>query len=86
MSKYDKIENFIFVCKDKDCKNKGAKNIEKAFEKSIKKMNLHKNSKIIQCACTNRCKEAPVAIINTTWVGNVSVDNVDELVKRLLTQ
>jgi NADH:ubiquinone oxidoreductase subunit E len=79
--KYEKYRHFIFVCKDKDCKKAGAKDVEKAFEKSVKSQGLSKSTKVFECACTNRCKEAPVAVVNNHWVVRINPEHVDQLVK-----
>ena len=79
--KYEKFQHFIFVCKDKDCKKAGAKEVEKAFEKSIKEHGLNKITKVFECACTNRCKEAPVAIVNNHWIGNIDIKEVDKIIE-----
>lgn len=82
--KFNEIENFIFICKDKDCKKNEAKALEKAFEKSVKSLKYQKNTKILECKCTGRCKEAPVAIINNTWLGNVNPKEADNIIEQYL--
>ena len=84
--KYEKYRHFIFVCKDKDCKKAGAKDVEKAFERSIKKHQLSKSTKVFECLCTNRCKEAPVAIVNNHWMVRINPDHVDQLVESLINE
>lgn len=84
--KYDRYRNFIFVCKDKDCKKAGAKELEKSILFEIKKQGLQKSTKIIGCKCTDRCKEAPVVIINNNWIGEVSVDKIDLLIQQYIQE
>lgn len=84
--KHEKYQHFIFVCKDKDCKKAGAKDVEKAFEKSVKKHDLAKSTKVFECACTNRCKEAPVAIVNNHWIGNIEVEEIDKIIDRFFDE
>jgi len=79
--KYEKYRHFIFVCKDKDCKKAGAKEVEKAFENSVRKQQLTKSTKVFECACTGRCKEAPVAVVNNHWIVRINPDHVDQLVE-----
>lgn len=84
--KYDKYRQFIFVCKDKDCKKKGAKELEKAFEKEIKKQKFHKHTKVIECKCTGRCEQAPVAIVNNQWLGYVNPDEIGQIVDEYINE
>ena len=84
--KYEKYRHFIFVCKDKDCKKAGAKEVEKAFEKSVKQHKLTKSTKIFECACTNRCNEAPVAIVNNHWMVRINPNHTDQLVKSCIEE
>jgi len=84
MSKaHDKFTNFIFVCAGKDCKKAGAKELEKSFTIELKEKGLSKSVKILNCKCTDRCKEAPVAIVNNHWLGNVRIDQTSDLIKEL---
>ena len=84
--KDEKYKHFIFVCKGKDCKKAGAKDVEKAFEKSIKEHGLNKTTKVFECACTNRCKEAPVAVVNNHWIVRINPDHTDQLVETYIDE
>lgn len=84
--KYDKYRQFIFVCKDKDCKKKGAKDIEKAFEKSLKKQGLHKHTKVLECMCTGSCEDAPVAIVKNKWLGNVKLEDINQIIEQFIDE
>ena len=83
MSKiYDKYTDFIFVCTGKDCKKAGSKDLKKSFAMELQNKGLNKSVKMIDCKCTDRCKEAPVAIVNNHWQGNVSNDQISELIAK----
>jgi NADH:ubiquinone oxidoreductase subunit E len=79
--KHEKYRYFIFVCKGKDCKKAGAKDVEKAFEQSVKKQGLSKSTKIFECACTSRCKEGPVAVVNNHWMVRINPEHVNQIVE-----
>lgn len=82
--KFDRYRHFIFICKDKDCKKAGAKELEKLIEFEIKKQGVHKITKIITCKCTDRCREAPVVVINNKWLGNVKTDQVETVIHQYI--
>jgi len=84
--KYDKYNQFIFVCKDKDCNKNGAKGVEKAFEKAVKKHGINKHTKIIECKCTGRCEQAPVAIVNNQWLGYVKPEEASDIVQQYMNE
>lgn len=84
--KYNRYCHFIFICKDKDCKQAGAKEVEKSLGFEVKKRGLQKITKIVTSKCTDRCKEAPVIVINNNWVGNVKAGNAETLIQQFVEE
>lgn len=78
---YSHIEDFVFVCSGKDCKAEG-KSLQKAFKEALEKAGLKKKSKVIKTKCTGRCKEAPVIIIDSQWLGQVKASDAAQLVNK----
>ncbi len=85
MSKdYDKVCQFVFVCKGSDCKKKGGKQLLKSFNKTLKSTNRSKSAVVIETKCMNRCKEAPTVVVGQKWLTKVKEGEVKSIIEDYL--
>ncbi len=85
MSKdYEKVCQFVFVCKGSDCKKKGGKQLLKSFNKEIKTTTNAKSTVVLETKCMNRCKEAPVVVLGNQWATKVKENQVKQLISDML--
>lgn len=78
---YESYCHFAFICNGSDCKDKGAKDIERAFSKEFKQHGLKGSARVFKTKCTGRCKEAPVVIVGQKWLAKVKPKDVPDLVE-----
>ncbi len=78
---FNQVKNFIFICNGSDCKSSGAKGLEKLFWQELKKNGIKNTTKIIKTKCTGRCQEAPVIVVDNSWLTKVKEKNVSVIVE-----
>ncbi len=81
MKKDRKQKKYIFICHGKDCSKRGCKELQKSLEKSIKQQPGRSNIELIKTRCMDHCKEGPSVVVNNTWYGEPTVEDILPLLK-----
>lgn len=78
MGKFNIPERAVFVCTGSDCKKRGGKELYKALKDL-------KGIEAIRIECTDRCKFAPVCVIQpeNIWLKEYSEKEVFRILERL---
>jgi NADH:ubiquinone oxidoreductase subunit E len=73
----------IFVCTGSDCKKSGAKSLLKELKDQTNEKGLKGKCQLIKTKCMDRCKTAPMVIVDDHFIKKAKVDQVVEKIKSL---
>ncbi|SJZ81651.1 NADH-quinone oxidoreductase subunit NuoF [Selenihalanaerobacter shriftii] len=76
----------VLICNGKDCVEEGAKEVERALVKELKRLELDNEIKVVDTGCLGPCEAAPVMVIypEGVYYGNVQVEDVAEIAEEHL--
>ncbi len=73
----------IFVCTGSDCKKSGSKTLCKELKSQLEEKGLKGKFQLIKTKCMDRCKTAPMVILDDHFIKKAKADQLAEKLKNL---